>query len=428
MGIAILLSTFIFCLVIGVPVAICLGVSSAAYLLLYADVPLVVFSQKIFSGVDSFVLLCIPGFIMAGSLMNGGGITDRIIRFASAGVGWIRGGLGLTNVAGSMLFAGISGTAVAEAASIGAVMIPGMKKEGYPVSFAAAITAAASTVGPIIPPSVPMIIVGALSGISVGRMFMAGAIPGVLLGFGMMLVCYIIAVRKNYPRQAWKGWGELWRSFLGAFWALMLTALIVGGLLSGVVTPTETAILACVYAFIVGVYIYKGITLRDVPKIVIDSAITSAALLALVGIANVFGWIMANEEIPQTIAKTMLSISTNKYVIILLINILLLIVGMFMETIAALIILFPPLLAVAVGVGIDPIHFATFAVLNLMIGLTTPPVGICLFVCANIGKTPLSSVIREIVPFLTGNIIVLFLVSYIPQLSLWLPNLLFGVK
>lgn len=428
MGIAILLSTFIFCLVIGVPVAICLGVSSAAYLLLYADVPLVVFSQKIFSGVDSFVLLCIPGFIMAGSLMNGGGITDRIIRFASAGVGWIRGGLGLTNVAGSMLFAGISGTAVAEAASIGAVMIPGMKKEGYPVSFAAAITAAASTVGPIIPPSVPMIIVGALSGISVGRMFMAGAIPGVLLGFGMMLVCYIIAVRKNYPRQAWKGWGELWRSFLGAFWALMLTALIVGGLLSGVVTPTETAILACVYAFIVGVYIYKGITLRDVPKIMIDSAITSAALLALVGIANVFGWIMANEEIPQTIAKTMLSISTNKYVIILLINILLLIVGMFMETIAALIILFPPLLAVAVGVGIDPIHFATFAVLNLMIGLTTPPVGICLFVCANIGKTPLSSVIREIVPFLTGNIIVLFLVSYIPQLSLWLPNLLFGVK
>ena len=414
------------CLAIGVPVAICLGVSSAAYLVFYADIPLVVFSQKIFSGVDSFVLLCIPGFIMAGSLMNGGGITDRIIRFASAGVGWIRGGLGLTNVAGSMLFAGISGTAVAEAASIGAVMIPGMKKEGYPVSFAAAITAAASTVGPIIPPSVPMIIVGALSGISVGRMFMAGAIPGILLGLGMMLVCYIISVRNNYPRQPWKGWGELWDSFKGAFWALMLTVLIVGGLLSGVGTPTETAILACVYAFIVGVYIYKGITLRDVPKIMIDSAVTSAALLALVGIASVFGWIMANEEIPQTIAKGMLAISTNKYVVILLINILLLIVGMFMETIAALIILFPPLLAVATGVGIDPIHFATFAVLNLMIGLTTPPVGICLFVCANIGKTPLSSVIREIAPFLFGNIVVLFLVSYIPQLSLWLPNLLFG--
>lgn len=428
MGIAILFSTFILCLVIGVPVAICLGVSSVAYLVLYADIPLVVFPQKIFAGVDSFVLLCIPGFIMAGSLMNGGGITDRIIRFASAGVGWIRGGLGLTNIAGSMLFAGISGTAVAEAASIGAVMIPGMKKEGYPISFAAAITAAASTVGPIIPPSVPMIIVGALSGISVGRMFMAGAIPGILLGLGMMVVCYVLAVKNNYPRQPWQGWKELWHSFLGAFWALMLTALIVGGMLSGIVTPTETAVLACVYAFVVGVYIYKGITLREVPKIFIDSAITSSALLALVGIANVFGWIMANEEIPQTIAKTMLSISDNRYVIIILINILLLIVGMFMETIAALIILFPPLLAVATGVGIDPVHFATFAVLNLMIGLTTPPVGVCLFVCANIAKTPLSAVIRAIFPFLVGNIFVLFLVSYIPQLSLWLPNLLFGAR
>jgi C4-dicarboxylate transporter DctM subunit len=428
MGITVLFCVFIVCLVIGLPVAICLGLSSAVYLMLFGDIPLVVFSQKIYAGIDSFVLLCIPGFILAGSLMNGGGITDRIIRFASAGVGWIRGGLGLTNIAGSMLFAGISGTAVAEAASIGAVMIPGMKKEGYPVSFAAAITAAASTVGPIIPPSVPMIIVGALSGISVGRMFMAGAIPGFMLGFGMMIVCYVISVRKNYPRQAWKGWGEIWRSFLGAFWAVMLTALIVGGLLSGVVTPTETSVLACVYAFVVGVYIYKGIQLRDVPKLMVDSAITSAALLALIGLANVFGWIMANEEVPQTIAKVMLSISTDKYVIILMINILLLIVGMFMETIAALIILFPPLLTVAIGVGIDPIHFATFAVLNLMIGLTTPPVGICLFVCANIAKVQLSPVIREIFPFLMGNIFVLFLVSYIPQLSLWLPNLLFGTR
>ncbi len=428
MGIAILFGTFILCLVIGVPVAICLGISSVAYLVFYADIPLVVFPQKIFAGVDSFVLLCIPGFIMAGSLMNGGGITDRIIRFASAGVGWIRGGLGLTNVAGSMIFAGISGTAVADAASLGAVLIPGMKKEGYPVSFAAAITAASSVVGPIIPPSVPMIIVGALTGVSVGRMFMAGAIPGILLGLSMMLVCYILAVKHNYPRRPWKGWKELWDSFIGAFWALMLTALIIGGLLSGLVTPTETAILACVYAFVVGVYIYKGISLRDVPKIMIDSAITSAALLALVGVANVFGWILAAEEIPQTIAKAILSITSDKIMIILLINILLLIVGMFMETIAALIILFPTLLGVAVSVGIDPVHFATFAVLNLMIGLTTPPVGVCLFICANIAKVPLSAVIRDIIPFLIGNIIVLFMVSYIPQLSLWLPNLLFGAK
>ena len=207
----------------------------------------------------------------------------------------------------------------------------------------------------------------------------------------------------------------------------MLTALIVGGLLSGIVTPTETALLACVYAFVVGVYFYKGITLRQVPKIVIDSAITSAALLALVGIANVFGWIMAAEQIPQSIAKAMLSITNDRNMIILLINILLLIVGMFMETIAALIILFPTLMTVATGVGIDPVHFATFAVLNLMIGLTTPPVGVCLFVCANIAKEPLWEVIKAIFPFLIGNLVVLLMVSYIPQLSLWLPNLLFGV-
>ncbi len=255
------------------------------------------------------------------------------------------------------------------------------------------------------------------TGISFGRLLFVANIP-----------FYILAVKNGYPRQPWKGWKELWISFQGAFWALMLTALIIGGLLSGVVTPTETAILACVYAFVVGVYIYKGITLRDVPKIMIDSAVTSAALLALVGIANVFGWIMAAEEIPQTIAKAMLSITNDKNMIILLINVLLLIVGMFMETIAALIILFPTLMAVAVKVGIDPVHFATFAVLNLMIGLTTPPVGVCLFVCANIARAPLSSVIRAIFPFLIGNIIVLLLVSYIPQLSLWLPNLLFGAK
>ena len=303
MGITILFGTFLLCLAICVPVAICLGVSSAAYLVFYADMPLVVFPQKIFAGVDSFVLLCIPGFIMAGSLMNGGGITDRIIRFASAGVGWIRGGLGLTNVAGSMLFAGISGTAVAEAASIGAVMIPGMKKEGYPVSFAAAITAAASTVGPIIPPSVPMIIVGALSGVSVGRMFMAGAIPGILLGLGMMLVCYIIAVKNNYPRQPWKGWRELWHSFLGAFWALMLTALIVGGLLSGVVTPTEAAVGAVFYTLFLCLVVYRSVRISQIPHILIAAAKTTSVIMFLIAAAMVSAWLITVANLPAQLIE-----------------------------------------------------------------------------------------------------------------------------
>ena len=425
MAIALLFGTFAITLILGIPVAVCLGLASAAYLL-FNGMPLVVIPQKMFAGIDVFVLLCIPGFILAGNLMNGGGITERIVRFATAFVGWIKGGLGLTNVAGSMIFAGVSGTAVGDAASIGGVMIPGMKRAGYPGDFAAAVTAASSTIGPIIPPSVPMIIVGALTGVSVGRMFLAGAVPGLLLGLGLMLTCYLIAVRKNYPSQPWQGWAELGQAFAGAFWALAMTALILVGLMSGIATPSETAIVASFYALLVGAFVYRGLSLRDVPRIVIDSAIGSAAILLLVGFANVFGWILASERIPQLLADTVLSITDNKYLVILLINVLLLIVGSFMETIAALIILFTPLLAIAQSVGIDPVHFATFAVLNLMIGLTTPPVGVCLFVCANIARLPLGPVVRAILPFLLANIVVLLLVSYIPALSLWLPNLAFG--
>ena len=297
-----------------------------------------------YAGIDVFVLLWIPGFILAGNLMNGGGITERIVRFANALVGWMRGGLGLTNVAGSMLFGGISGTAVADAASIGGMMIPGMKKAGYPADLSAAITAASSTVGPIIPPSVPMIIVGALSGISVGKMFLAGAVPGLLMGAAMMVTAYIIAVRRDFPRQPWAGFGELARSFMGAFWAIAMTALIIGGLMSGIATPTETAIVASLYALVVGLLFYRELPIRRIPKIFVDSAVASAAILVLVGFANVFGWILVSERIPQAIAGAVLSLTTNKYLVILLINLLLLFVGMFMETIAALIILFVPLL------------------------------------------------------------------------------------
>jgi C4-dicarboxylate transporter, DctM subunit len=423
MDLALLLLTFVAGLVVGLPVAVTLGVSSMVYLF-FAGIPMVTIPQKMYAGMDSFVLLCIPGFILAGNLMNAGGITGRIVRLAQAMVGWMRGGLGLTNVAASMLFGGISGTAAADAASIGGMMIPGMKKAGYPVDFSAAITAASSTVGPMIPPSVPMIIVGTLSGISVGKMFLAGAVPGVMMGIAMMITAWIIARRRNFPRQPWQGWKELGRSFMGAFWAVMMTALIVGGMLSGFATPTETAIVASIYAFVVGVFVYRGLKLSDVPKVLIDSAVSASAILLLVGLANVFGWILVSERIPQIIAEAVLSITTNKFLVILLINLVLLFVGMFMETIAALIILFVPLLTLAQGVGIDPIHFATFAVLNLMIGLTTPPVGVCLFICANIGRISLVQITRAIWPFILTNIIVLLLVSYVPFFSTWLPNLL----
>lgn len=416
--------TFAVLLILGAPVGIALGGASAVYLV-GSDIDLAVVPQFMYAGMDSFVLLCIPGFVLAGNLMNGGGITDQIVLFSNRLVGHIRGGLGLANVTGSMVFAGISGTAVAETASIGSVMIPAMRKSGYDAPFAAAVTAAASTVGPIIPPSVPMIIVGTLTGLSVGKMFMAGAIPGLLLGLGMMLTVWILARVRNYPKEPWQGFGALLRASRGAFWALLMTAIILFGIVGGYFTPTEASIVAALYAFVIGLFVYKGFTLRQLPAILLESAIGSGGLILLVGLANVFGWILTSEQIPQAIAASMLALTTNKYLIILMINILLLIVGTFMETIAALIILFPPLLAVATQVGIDPIHFATFAVLNLMIGLTTPPVGVCLFVAANIAKISLGAITKAIWPFLLCNILILFLVSYIPALSLWLPSLLF---
>lgn len=424
MLVTLLFTTFAVCLALGVPVGISLGLAAAVYLV-GAGIDLSVVPQFMFAGMDSFVLLCIPGFVLAGSLMNGGGITDQIVRFGNAVVGHIRGGLGLANVLGSMIFAGISGTAVAETASIGSVMIPAMRKSGYDAPFAAAVTAAASTVGPIIPPSVPMIIVGTLTGLSVGKMFLAGAIPGLLLGLGMMITVYILSRKRGYPKGAWVGFRHVLATSKGAFWALLMTGVILFGIVGGFFTPTEASIISALYAFVVGLFIYKGFTLRQVPAIMLESAIGSGALILLVGLANVFGWILTSEQIPQMIADAMLSLTTNKYLIILLINILLLIVGTFMETIAALIILFPPLLAVAVKVDIDPIHFATFAVLNLMIGLTTPPVGVCLFVAANIAKISLGAISRAILPFLFCNLIVLGLVSYIPEISLWLPSLFY---
>jgi tripartite ATP-independent transporter DctM subunit len=423
MDVAVLFCVFVGGLIVGIPVAVTLGVSSLAYLLI-AGIPPVVMPQKMYAGMDVFVLLSIPGFILAGNLMNRGGITQRIIRFANSIVGWIRGGLGLTNIAASMLFGGITGTAVADAASIGGVMIPGMKKAGYPADFSAAITAASSTVGPIIPPSVPMIIVGALSGISVGQMFLAGAVPGILMGVAMMVTAYVISARRNFPRQAWQGIGEVARAFGGAFWALAMTFLIIYGLLSGLATPTETAVVASVYAFIVGAFIYRELPISKLPGIIVESGVSAAGILALVGFANVFGWILVSERIPQAIADGVLGFTDNRFLVILLINLLLLFVGMFMETIAALIILFVPLLSLAQAVGIEPLHFATFAVLNLMIGLTTPPVGVCLFVCAGIARLPLMPVVVAIVPFLLTNIAVLLAVSYIPALATWLPSLL----
>lgn len=418
-----LLFIFVLGLILRFPIAFSLGVSCCIYLILNGT-PLTVIPLKMYAGIDVFVLLSIPGFILAGNLMNQGGLTDKIIQFCNHLLGHIRGGLAFVNIGASMLFAGISGTAISDTASLGSVLIPAMKKEGYDRDFSCAITAASSTVGPIIPPSLPMIIAATLSGLSVGKLFLAGALPGLLLGLGLFFVAYIIAQRKKYPKNKRSSVYEMWVSFANTFWALGLTALILFGIIGGIFTPTEASIVAVLYALLVGLFIYKQLHLKNILIVFLDSMKTTASLMILVGFANLFGFILITEQIPQTLSAEILSFTNNKYVVLLLINLLLIAVGTFMETIAALLIMFPILLKVALAVDIAPMHFAVICVLNLIIGLTTPPVGVCLFVASSIGKTSIGKVSKAGLPFLAVSLIVLILVSLFPELSLFLPRLM----
>ncbi|WP_113923682.1 TRAP transporter large permease [Cognataquiflexum aquatile] len=415
---------FLLLLVVGFPVAFALGLASFVYIL-FSDLPFIVIPQKMYAGLDVFVLLSIPGFVLAGNLMNASGITHRIIQLCNALFGHIRGGLGLANVGASMVFGGISGTAIADTASIGSVMIPAMVKEGYDADFSCAVTATSSTIAPIIPPSLPMIIAGTLTGLSVGKLFIAGIIPGLLLALGLMLVTYIISVKRKYPKNPRVSFLEMAKSFYQAFWAILMTLLILFGIIGGVFTPTEASIVSVVYAMAIGIFVYGELKFRMIPKIILESAKMTASLMVLVGFANLFAWIMTVEEIPQMIAQSLLNITENKILLLLLINLLLLIVGAFMETIASLLILFPVLLGVAVHVGVDPTQFAMIMVMNLVIGLTTPPVGVCLFVASSIGKIPMEKIAKAGLPFLLVSLIVLMLVTFVPGVSLFLPSLFY---
>ncbi|MEN8825399.1 MAG: TRAP transporter large permease [Wenyingzhuangia sp.] len=417
-----LIIIFIVCLVLRFPIAFALGLSCLMYVII-KGIPLILVPAKMYSGIDVFVLLSIPGFIFAGNLMNVGGLTEKIIFFCNHLMGHIRGGLSLVNIGASMLFAGISGTAISDTASMGAIMIPAMKKEGYDADFSCAVTASSSTIGPIIPPSVPMIIVATLSGLSVGKLFLAGAIPGLLLGVGLMLVAYFISKKKEYPKHPKSSIKKIVKSFVDTFWSLLMTFIILYGIIGGIFTPTEASIIAVVYALAVGALVYKKLSIKKVQIVLIDSMKTSASLMVLVGFANLFGYILITEQVPQNISNEILEFSTNKYVVLLLINLLLIVVGTFMETIAALLILFPILLKVALVVGVDPVHFAVIAVLNLIIGLTTPPLGVCLFVASSIGKVSIGAVSKAGFPFLLVSLLVLMLVVLFPAISLTLPNL-----
>ncbi|MFC6488305.1 TRAP transporter large permease [Nitratireductor sp. GCM10026969] len=412
-------------IVLGIPVAIALAGASAIFIFLDGRIPDMVVVHRMVNGVDSFPLLAVPFFILAGNLMNTSGITERIFDFAKAIVGWMRGGLGHVNIGASVIFAGMSGAAVADAGGLGAIEIKAMRDAKYDPGFAVGITAASSTIGPIIPPSLPMVIYGVVAGASIGQLFAAGLIPGLLMAFALMIMVAWYAVKRNYPRDQAFRFSVLWITFRRAFLSLLTPIIIVGGILSGAFTPTEAAIAACVWALFLGLLVYRTLSWRRFLRVSFDTIETTAVVLFIVAAASIFAWILTSNRVPEHFASLILGFSESPVVVLLLINLILFAVGCFMETVAAITILVPVLLPIALKMDVDPVHFGVIMVLNLMIGLLTPPVGMVLYVLSRVSKVPFERCMAATLPFLVPLFVVLMLVTFLPALTMWLPTLFY---
>lgn len=411
---------------LGVPIAIALSLAAVGGFVASTDlIPLTVVAQRIFTSVDSFPLLAILFFLLAGELMMVGTMAERIMQFAFACVGWLRAGLAQVSTLASMFFAGISGSGAADTAAVGKIMIPLMEKKGYDKGFAAATVASAGTIAVVIPPSIPMVVYGVTAGVSIGALFLSGIVPGILIGLSIMGLNYLLARKNGYDKER----GTFaWKSFVQAFkegiWALLLPVIIIGGIRGGVFTPTESAAIAAGYALFVGMVVYRDVKWRDLPHVFIRAATMTAMVVFIIAGANVFGWLLTAEQVPQQLAAFILTLTQNKYVVLLLINVVLLIAGCFLNASAAITILTPLFLPLVIGVGIDPIFFGLVMVVNLSIGLITPPVGLDLFVVQGIANISFDRLIRGILPFILVLVVDLMLITYLPQLSMWLPTLL----
>jgi len=427
MTMTIIFFLWLFLLLLGTPIYVSFGIASLLYVILQHFQPLIV-PQKIAMAANSFPLLAAPFFILMGNIMNQAGVTRRIFNFANIIVGWLRGGLGHTNVVASMIFAGMSGTAVADAGGLGTIEIAAMREGGYDDDFTCGITTASATIGPIIPPSLPMVIYGVIAETSVGGLFVGGFIPGILMGVTLMVMVYFYAKKRNYPKRQFPTLRIIWKGFREAFWALLAPVILLGGIFSGVFTPTEAAVIAAFYALILGLFIYKEFKIKDLPKMILGTVETNGVVLALVMTAVLFGWNLAVAQVPQALGKIISGISNNPLVILLIINVFLLMVGCFMEAIAAMMILVPILLPVSVNLNIPAIQFGIIIVLNLMIGTITPPVGVVLYVTANVAKISFERVTKATAPFIIPLLVVLLLITLFPILTTFLPKLLLGIQ
>jgi C4-dicarboxylate transporter DctM subunit len=424
-------SLFIFVLLVvlmltGMPISIALGLTVLSFLFTMTDVPVQAVALKLFTGIEKFEIMAIPFFILAGNFLTHGGVARRMIEFATSMVGHWHGGLALSGVLACALFAAVSGSSPATVVAIGSILLPAMLKQGYPKSFGAGVVTTSGALGILIPPSIVMVMYSVSTNTSVGKLFMAGVIPGLLLAFLLGLTTWVLARKKNYPRLQRASFAERWRAFQRSVWGLLLIVVVIGGIYSGMFTPTEAAAVSAVYAFSIAVFVYKDLTIRQVPKVLLDSASMSAMLLYIITNAVLFSFLMTSEGIPQAMASSIMDMGLGMVGFLLVVNLLLLLAGNVMEPSSIVLIMAPILFPVAIALGVDPVHFGIIMVVNMEIGMCHPPVGLNLYVASGITKMGITELTIAVLPWLMTMIGFLLLITYVPQISLWLPRLVFG--
>jgi tripartite ATP-independent transporter DctM subunit len=417
---------FIFFVLIlfRIPIGFALIGASFITILIDGRFPLIIVAERMTSGIGTFILLAIPFFVLAGQLMNTGGITRRIFNFANSSVGFIAGGLAHANVLASMIFSGMSGSAVADAGGLGTIEMKAMEDAGYDPEFGAAITAASATVGPIVPPSIPFVVYATIAEVSIGALFLGGILPGICLGLSLMIFIYIVSVKRGYQKTKFN-FITLLKTFKEAFWAMLTPVILIGGIVGGVTTPTEAAVVAVVYAIFLGFFVYKELTIVKLSETLVESMVITASILLIMAGARAFSWIIAIDNIPGKLAGFIIAADINRYLFLFMMNILFLVLGTFMEGLSVMIITVPVLTKVFHSLGIDPLQMGVVITLNLMIGLITPPVGESLFMVSQVGNIKLEKVYKAILPFIIPLVTVLLLITYIPALVTWIPSMFY---